>query len=103
MFIVILLGYFRLILLAFAWLFFEQPKIFLGFYISQVLLDGLRSEREKDFLCRVLNLAVDGWAARRFNQVSRFGAWLDVIIDNIGRGILWTKVSPVKFEHFLLQ
>jgi phosphatidylglycerophosphate synthase len=43
--------------------------------------------------------AVDGWAARRFNQVSTFGAWLDVIIDNIGRGILWTRISSV--EKFL--
>jgi phosphatidylglycerophosphate synthase len=40
--------------------------------------------------------AVDGWAARRFNQVTKFGAWFDVIIDNIGRGILWTRISSVK-------
>lgn len=45
--------------------------------------------------------AVDGWAARRFNQVSRFGAWLDVIIDNIGRGMLWTRVSTVKKEEWI--
>jgi phosphatidylglycerophosphate synthase len=40
--------------------------------------------------------AVDGWAARKFNQVSKFGAWFDVVIDNIGRGILWTRISSVK-------
>jgi phosphatidylglycerophosphate synthase len=39
--------------------------------------------------------AVDGWAARRFNQVSKFGAWSDVIIENIGRGIIWTRISSV--------
>ena len=42
--------------------------------------------------------AVDGWAARRFNQVSKFGAWFDIIIDNIGRGILWSRVSSVAKE-----
>lgn len=43
-----------------------------------------------------LFLAVDGWIARRFRQVSRFGAWLDSVIDIIGRTILWTKLSSVK-------
>ena len=47
------------------------------------------------FLCGY-HLAVDGWAARRFNQQTKFGAWLDVIIDNIGRGILWTNISSVR-------
>jgi len=40
--------------------------------------------------------AVDGWTARQFNQESKFGAWFDVVIDNIGRGILWTRISSVK-------
>jgi CDP-diacylglycerol--inositol 3-phosphatidyltransferase len=93
-------GYFRLLLLVFAWLYWDYPKTFLVFYITQVLLDGLEKifyfDSKIFFSCCCL--AVDGWAARRFNQVSRFGAWLDVIIDNIGRGILWTRVSTVKKE-----
>lgn len=42
-----------------------------------------------------LRSGVDGWAARRFDQESKFGAWLDVVVDNIGRGLLWTRVSSV--------
>ncbi|UJR13374.1 hypothetical protein I4U23_000391 [Adineta vaga] len=73
-----LIGYIRLCLLVFAWYYFSQPSIFLPLYIIQVLLDG-----------------IDGWTARRFNQVSKFGAWFDVVIDNIGRGILWTRISSI--------
>ncbi|XP_066551715.1 uncharacterized protein LOC136718016 isoform X2 [Amia ocellicauda] len=35
-------------------------------------------------------IGVDGWAARRLGQTSEFGAWLDVVIDNLGRGMLWS-------------
>ncbi|XP_021949151.1 uncharacterized protein LOC110846642 isoform X2 [Folsomia candida] len=34
----------------------------------------------------------DGWSARKFNQCSAFGAWLDVIIDNMSRTCIWTNV-----------
>lgn len=27
-------------------------------------------------------------------QISAFGAWLDVIVDNIGRSFLWCRVAP---------
>jgi phosphatidylglycerophosphate synthase len=50
-----------------------------------------------------LRLAVDGWAARRFEQVSRFGAWLDVVIDNIGRTMIWTRVSSVTGRVFFFR
>ncbi|XP_036393259.1 uncharacterized protein si:ch1073-145m9.1 isoform X1 [Megalops cyprinoides] len=37
-------------------------------------------------------IGLDGWAARRFNQTSEFGAWLDVVVDNLGRSMLWTML-----------
>ncbi|CAF2725226.1 unnamed protein product [Rotaria sp. Silwood2] len=73
-----LIGYFRICLLVLAWYYIDKPFIFLPLYTAQALLD-----------------AVDGWSARQFNQVSKFGSWLDVIIDNIGRGIIWTRVSSI--------
>ncbi|CAF1031292.1 unnamed protein product [Rotaria sordida] len=73
-----LIDYFRICLLVLAWYYFDKPIVFLTLYATQALLD-----------------AVDGWAARKFNQVSKFGSWLDVIIDNIGRGIIWTRVSSI--------
>jgi CDP-diacylglycerol--inositol 3-phosphatidyltransferase len=36
--------------------------------------------------------AFDGYFARRLQQTSAFGAWLDVMADNIGRTMLWTSV-----------
>ncbi|KAL3992420.1 E3 ubiquitin-protein ligase [Sarotherodon galilaeus] len=39
--------------------------------------------------------AVDGWLARRLGQTSRFGAWLDVAVDNLGRGMLWSLLFKV--------
>lgn len=38
---------------------------------------------------------VDGWLARRLDQCSRFGAWLDVVVDNVGRGMLWSRLFKV--------
>ncbi|KAM3615839.1 uncharacterized protein V6R79_008540 [Siganus canaliculatus] len=35
-------------------------------------------------------IGVDGWLARSLGQTSRFGAWLDVVVDNLGRGMLWS-------------
>ncbi|XP_077064530.1 uncharacterized protein LOC143716171 isoform X2 [Siphateles boraxobius] len=37
-------------------------------------------------------IGVDGWVARKLQQTSRFGAWLDVVIDNVGRGMLWNML-----------
>jgi len=39
----------------------------------------------------------DGFFARILNQTSSFGAWLDVVIDNIGRGLLWVHLSQYFF------
>uniref|UniRef100_A0A673B8H5 CDP-diacylglycerol--inositol 3-phosphatidyltransferase n=2 Tax=Sphaeramia orbicularis TaxID=375764 RepID=A0A673B8H5_9TELE len=66
-------GYIRLALVLAAWAAYETPSLFVPLYSSSVLLDG-----------------VDGWLARRLNQCSRFGAWLDVVVDNLGRGMLWS-------------
>lgn len=38
--------------------------------------------------------AVDGAVARRYNQASAFGAWLDVWVDNLSRGCLWVMACP---------
>ncbi|XP_017277525.1 uncharacterized protein si:ch1073-145m9.1 isoform X2 [Kryptolebias marmoratus] len=39
---------------------------------------------------KLLLPGVDGWLARRLGQTSRFGAWLDVVVDNLSRGMLWS-------------
>ncbi|TRY92984.1 hypothetical protein DNTS_003488, partial [Danionella cerebrum] len=67
--------YFRIILVLLAWVLHSQPKSFLALYVTSVILDG-----------------VDGWLARRLHQTSRFGAWLDVVVDNLGRGMLWNML-----------
>lgn len=46
---------------------------------------------------------VDGWVARRLQQTSRFGAWLDVVIDNIGRGMLWNMLYDVSSDSRGMQ
>uniref|UniRef100_A0A672QV92 Uncharacterized protein n=1 Tax=Sinocyclocheilus grahami TaxID=75366 RepID=A0A672QV92_SINGR len=33
--------------------------------------------------------------ARRLQQTSGFGAWLDVVIDNVGRGMLWNMLHDI--------
>ncbi|XP_028662877.1 uncharacterized protein si:ch1073-145m9.1 isoform X1 [Erpetoichthys calabaricus] len=70
-----IIGYFRIILLLTSWGFLSYPQIFLPCYLWFVILDGL-----------------DGYAARYLGQVSEFGAWLDVAIDNLGRGMLWSAL-----------
>ncbi|XP_076045952.1 phosphatidylinositol synthase isoform X5 [Oratosquilla oratoria] len=45
---------------------------------------------------RVL-LYVPNVIARKWNQCSPFGAWMDILIDNAGRGLLWTKVHYLCF------
>lgn len=66
------IGYIRILLVLTAWTVYSDPVRFLPLYVASVILDGL-----------------DGWVARRLQQTSRFGAWLDVVVDNIGRGMLW--------------
>uniref|UniRef100_A0A8C5E473 Uncharacterized LOC114474225 n=1 Tax=Gouania willdenowi TaxID=441366 RepID=A0A8C5E473_GOUWI len=65
--------YFRMFLVFAAWCFRDAPAVFILLYLAFVLLDD-----------------VDGWLARRLGQTSRFGAWLDVVVDNVGRGMLWS-------------
>lgn len=77
-----LIGYVRLVLLLASWIFFTDPVLFLSFYTAFVLLDG-----------------VDGIVARQLNQTSAFGAWLDVVCDNLGRGMLWTLLF--KWGYFI--
>ncbi|KAB7504536.1 CDP-diacylglycerol--inositol 3-phosphatidyltransferase 1, partial [Armadillidium nasatum] len=73
-----IIGYLRIALLCTAFYNYSSSVFFLLLYSSSVILD-----------------AVDGCVARRFNQTSSFGAWLDVIIDNIGRGLLWVHLHPL--------
>ncbi|KAM6987976.1 uncharacterized protein LKV04_010742 [Tautogolabrus adspersus] len=68
-----IVGYVRIGLLITAWAAYETPAFFISFYSIFIALDG-----------------VDGWLARRLGQTSRFGAWLDVVVDNVGRGMLWS-------------
>ncbi|XP_046841007.1 CDP-diacylglycerol--inositol 3-phosphatidyltransferase 1-like [Xenia sp. Carnegie-2017] len=69
-----LIGYVRLMLLAASWYYItNNPIIFITLYGTSAILD-----------------AFDGIAARYLNQTSAFGAWFDIVIDNIGRGIIWS-------------
>uniref|UniRef100_A0A3P8NDK9 Uncharacterized protein n=1 Tax=Astatotilapia calliptera TaxID=8154 RepID=A0A3P8NDK9_ASTCA len=50
----------------------------------------------------VLCAAVDGWLARRLGLTSRFAAWLDVAVDNLGRGMLWSLLLKVlRLKHII--
>lgn len=71
-----IIGYLRLCLVFLAWTVRHSPAVFLPLYLLSTVLDGL-----------------DGWLARRLQQTSQFGAWLDVVVDNLGRGMLWSLVS----------
>ncbi|XP_033111587.1 uncharacterized protein LOC117112595 isoform X2 [Anneissia japonica] len=37
-------------------------------------------------------IGIDGAVARKLNQCSAFGAWFDVVIDNFGRGMIWSRL-----------
>ncbi|XP_029650920.1 CDP-diacylglycerol--inositol 3-phosphatidyltransferase isoform X1 [Octopus sinensis] len=67
-----IIGYVRLLLLFVAFLWYQNPFWFLLVYSFSAILDG-----------------IDGYMARKLNQVSEFGSLLDVVVDNIGRGMLW--------------
>ncbi|KAA0702003.1 hypothetical protein E1301_Tti007828 [Triplophysa tibetana] len=69
------IGYIRILLVLTAWIVYDDPARFVPLYVVSIILDGL-----------------DGWVARRLHQTSRFGAWLDVVIDNMGRGMLWNII-----------
>ncbi|XP_033747515.1 uncharacterized protein LOC117332639 [Pecten maximus] len=78
-----IIGYARLCLLAVSISMYDSPVIFLIFYCISAILDGF-----------------DGYAARKLNQMSGFGAWLDVVVDLISRGILWCFIS--KWGYFVM-
>nr|XP_032835272.1 uncharacterized protein LOC116957307 [Petromyzon marinus] len=70
-----IVGYVRLLLLALAWWRLDSPHLFVALYSTFSALDW-----------------IDGWLARRLRQTSEFGAWLDLAIDNLGRGLLWSHL-----------
>ena len=68
-------------------------------YIRIALLLGawLSSNDSLQFILILLSAALDlfdGMAARKFNQESKFGAWLDITIDIFTRGSLWIYSNP---------
>ncbi|KAG1951674.1 CDP-diacylglycerol--glycerol-3-phosphate 3-phosphatidyltransferase [Pimephales promelas] len=69
------IGYIRILLVLSSWILYSYPENFVPLYVLSIILDG-----------------VDGWVARKLQQTSRFGAWLDVVIDNVGRGMLWNML-----------
>ncbi|CAL4125946.1 unnamed protein product, partial [Meganyctiphanes norvegica] len=72
-------GYVRLLLLVIAFGSLNwSPVFFLVAYTTSIILDGL-----------------DGYTARKFGQCSYFGAWFDVVQDNISRGLLWAHLHPL--------
>ncbi|KAJ8403889.1 hypothetical protein AAFF_G00347570 [Aldrovandia affinis] len=69
------IGYIRVLLVLISWGGYDNPAVFVPCYVISIILDGL-----------------DGWVARWLNQTSEFGAWLDVVVDNLGRGMLWSQL-----------
>nr|XP_015807547.1 uncharacterized protein si:ch1073-145m9.1 isoform X2 [Nothobranchius furzeri] len=68
-----IVGYIRISLVFAAWAAHQSPAAFVPLYTLASVLDG-----------------VDGWLARKLGQTSRFGAWLDVLVDNLSRSMLWS-------------
>ncbi len=54
------------------------------------------------YLCTFACDSLDGILARRLNQVSLFGAFLDVAIDIAARGYLWVSCAPHPWGFFAL-
>uniref|UniRef100_A0A8C4PWJ9 CDP-diacylglycerol--inositol 3-phosphatidyltransferase n=1 Tax=Eptatretus burgeri TaxID=7764 RepID=A0A8C4PWJ9_EPTBU len=75
------IGYVRLVCLLLAWFSFKSPIAFVLFYSIFAILD-----------------AVDGAVARRLSQTSAFGAFFDIFLDNLGRGLLWTGLFQVRMQ-----
>lgn len=53
--------------------------------------------------CDLFCAGLDGWLARRLGQTSRFGAWLDVVVDNMGRGMLWSQLFKVSTSKLITE
>ncbi|KAK7475673.1 hypothetical protein BaRGS_00033099 [Batillaria attramentaria] len=69
------IGYIRILLTVLAFVLYAHPAWFLTLYSTAVILD-----------------AFDGYCARTLNQCSAFGAWFDVVVDLLGRGLLWCSL-----------
>ncbi|RUS83577.1 hypothetical protein EGW08_008683, partial [Elysia chlorotica] len=67
-----IIGYGRILIACAAFVFYQDPPVFIVLYTLSITLDGF-----------------DGYAARKLNQCSKFGAWFDVTIDLFTRGYLW--------------
>ncbi|XP_063396386.1 uncharacterized protein LOC134680990 [Mytilus trossulus] len=81
-----IIGYFRLALLCASLWFYSNPVWFLSLYGLSAFLDGF-----------------DGYFARKLNQTSVFGAWFDVVIDNISRGFLWCLLYKWGYGVILIE
>lgn len=75
------IGYVRLCILLSS-LYFLQSHFYIFIFLHLV-----------DFILDFL----DGFIARRYNQITLFGSWLDVILDNFRRTILWAQLFPFGF------
>ncbi|XP_071518960.1 uncharacterized protein [Panulirus ornatus] len=76
-----IIGYIRLFFLLLAFCSLPtSPASFVAFYSISIILDG-----------------IDGYAARKLQQCSLFGAWFDVVLDNLSRGLLWTHIHPMLY------
>ncbi|KAK7250739.1 hypothetical protein RIF29_33374 [Crotalaria pallida] len=74
-----IIGYIRVLLNCIAfYLCFTNKRLFIILYFFSFVCD-----------------AVDGWAARKFNQVSTFGAVLDMVTDRISTACLLVVLSQV--------
>lgn len=72
-----IVGYGRIMLILVAFLGSFEAATSISIYIVAVILD-----------------AFDGYLARTLNQVSRVGALIDVVVDNLGRTCVWAIVAP---------
>lgn len=74
-----IIGYIRVLMNCVAFcICFSNKKVFSALYFISFACDGL-----------------DGWAARKFNQVSTFGAVLDMVTDRISTAGLLVILSQV--------
>ncbi|XP_062087317.1 probable CDP-diacylglycerol--inositol 3-phosphatidyltransferase 2 [Humulus lupulus] len=74
-----IIGYIRVLMNCFAFAqWFSNKKLFSVLYFISFVCDG-----------------IDGWCARKFNQVSTFGAVLDMVTDRISTACLLVILSQV--------
>ncbi|CAI0445356.1 unnamed protein product [Linum tenue] len=74
-----IIGYVRVLMNVYAFaICFSNKQLFCILYFISFVCDG-----------------IDGWAARKFNQVSTFGAVLDMITDRISTACLLVILSQV--------